>query len=51
MGGLGLYSSGNAWTEKDREDLFTRRKNGEDWVSICQVSWQFHHRIAVAFKS
>ena len=37
MGGLGLYSSGNAWTEKDREDLFTRRKNGEDWVSICQV--------------
>lgn len=35
-GGIGAGKS-NTWTLQEREDLFKRRQDGEDWETICPV--------------
>jgi len=35
-GGIGTGKS-NTWTLQEREDLYKRRQNGEDWETICPV--------------
>lgn len=41
-GGIGAGKS-NTWTIQEREDLYRRRQNGEDWETICPVRFPSSH--------